>query len=210
MIELFRESFLSINLPITCLLLIVVAFWLLSIVGVVGTDFLDLDFGTDIDTDALAPHSALKSITSFFYLGELPVVVVASFFVLFLWIATMLSSHYLNEQHSTWVAAAWLIPNVVLSLVLTKLVLFPMISLFESPDREITREEFYGKVGRVTTSKVTHEYGQIELEQSGPPVVLNVRSKPGESLAKGDYAKIIGYNKEHDLFLVELTKWEQQ
>jgi hypothetical protein len=47
----------------------------------------------------------------------------------------------------------------------------------------------------------------MEVEQQGPPLLLNIRSKPGASLAKGDAARIIGYNQQNDTFLVELTKW---
>jgi hypothetical protein len=206
MIEFIQESFFTVNLPITLLLLLVIAYWLMAIIGLVGVDWFDLE--ADVDGD-LHSGAILKGFTNFFYLSDIPIAIVGSFFVLFLWIVTMLSNHYLNPQQSFWITGMWLIPNILLSLAATKLVSMPLVKIFENRDRPITRDEFFGKVGRITTSVVTAQAGQMEIEQKGPPILLNVRAKAGIKLVKGDLAKIIGYNEQNDTFLVELTKWEK-
>jgi hypothetical protein len=207
MIEFLKECFFIVNLPATILLLLVLCYWLFSLVGFVGIDAFDFD--VDVGGDAMQPDSVLKGAAKFFYVGELPIAIVGSFFVLFWWIISMLSNHYLNPQQSVWVMAMWLVPNIFVSLVATKLISIPLAKIFENRDRNINRDELFGKFGRVTTLVVTPQTGQMEIEQGGPPVLLNVRSKAGTQLAKGDLAKIIGYNQQNDTFLVELTKWEK-
>lgn len=207
MIEFLQECFSVVNLPATILLMLVLGYWLLSLVGFIGIDAFDFD--VDVGGEAMHPDSVLKGAAKFFYVGELPVAVIGSFFALFWWVASMLSNHYLNPQQSVWLMAVWLAPNIFVSLIATKLISNPLAKLFETGDRAITRDDFFGKVGRVTTMAVTPQTGQMEIEQDGPPVLLNVRSKAGAKLGKGDLAKIIGYNQQNDTFLVELTKWEK-
>ena len=45
--EFLKECFMTVNLPVTVMLLTVLGYWLMVIVGVLGLDALDLDFGAD-------------------------------------------------------------------------------------------------------------------------------------------------------------------
>ena len=68
----------------------------------------------------------------------------------------------------------------------------------------------YGLIGFITTSEVTDTFGQMEIKlENEPEMRINVRTNPGESLARGDAAKIISFNNSNGTFLVELTKWEK-
>ncbi len=215
--EFLKECFLTVNLPVTVMLLTVLGYWLMVIVGVLGLDALDLDLdvdadaGLDTDLDADVNGGFFGSALEFLYLGDVPVVIVGSFFVVFMWIATILSNHYLNDQHSILVMGMWFVPNVVLSLLLTRFSMMPFATMFKNYDRtEFTRENMVGRIGIVKTSEVTCEFGQIEIQQAGPPLVVNVRTKPGTRLRQGDAAKIISFNNMNDTFQVELSKWEKQ
>ncbi len=153
----------------------------------------------------------LRSLFDFFYLGEVPIVIIGTFFVLFWWIATYLTNHFWNVDQSLWIAAAWFLPNAVVSLVLTRFSMIPFSIIFrEEPAENKTREELCGQIGKVTTSEVTETFGQMELKiNDEPEMILNVRAQPGEKLGKGDAAKIISFNHSNGTFLVELTKWEK-
>jgi hypothetical protein len=210
--EFLKECFLTVNLPVTVMLLTVLGYWLMVIVGVLGLDALDLDLDADADIDADVDGGGwLGSALEFLYLGDVPVVIVGSFFVVFMWIATLLSNHYLNEQHSILMMALWFIPNVILSLLLTRVSMMPFATMFKNYDKtDFTRENMVGKIGIVKTSEVTCEFGQIEIQQAGPPMVINVRTEPGTRLRQGDAAKIVSFNNMNDTFLVELSKWEKE
>ncbi len=192
---------------------------------------LDADFGLDADpgvdvhagidgapATSLAGGSSttgndgfLRTVFEFFYLGEVPIVIIGTFFVLFFWIATFVTNHWYNPDQKLWISLAWLVPNILISLVLTRFTMIPFAIIFKKPPPENkTREEMYGLIGRVTTSEVTETFGQMELKQDDEPeMIINVRTRSGEKLAKGDAAKIISYNNSNGTFLVELTKWEK-
>lgn len=238
MMDFFTEVFSAANIAATGLMILVVLYWLLVILGVVGLDVFDIDidvdadlgidadFGVDVDLDggvATAPgsqlgggnattanESFLSTLFDFFFLGDVPIVIIGSFLALFFWITTFLSNHYFNpEQQFVW-ALAWLVPNLIATIVLTRIALFPVAILFRKPPPEdTTRSDLLGLVGLVTTSEVTDQFGQIEVRlPQGTEILLNVRAAPGDRLAKGDAARIKQYNNDNGTFLVELTKWE--
>lgn len=196
------------NLPFTLALLLVLGYWALAIVGGIGLDVLNLDSAGDLEGESLGMTGWGKGIANFFYLGDIPVVIVGSLFVFLIWAVNLIGNHYLNAEHSFRVVAAAFIPNLILSLVLTKGLLIPIRKLFPEERIGINRDEYFHQVGLVITSEVSDQFGQIEIPQDGPPIVFNVRCRAETRLKKGDAAKIIGYRKSDDTFLVELAKWE--
>ena len=195
--------------------------------GIDGDIGVDADFGVDANAGVDAAPAAslaggssttgndgfLRTVFEFFYLGEVPIVIIGTFFVLYFWIATFVSNHFYNlDPQTLWISLAWLIPNIVFSLVLTRFTMVPFAMVFKKPPPEnTTREEMYGIVGSVTTSEVTENFGQMEIKQNNEPeMTINIRTKPGVKLGKGDAAKIISYNNSNGTFLVELTKWEKK
>ena len=240
MIEFFQECIEHVNLPATGMMIMVLLYWLMVMVGVFGLDTLDLDFDADadlgldadfgiegIDLDAGvdgAPATTfsggssasgndgfLRAMFDFFYLGEVPIIIIGTFFVVFWWIMTYLTNHYTNPDFGWGIAAVWFVPNVLASLVLTRFSMIPFSIIFrEEAAENKTREELCGQIGKVTTSEVTETFGQIELRiNNEPEMILNVRTQPGEKLGKGEAAKIISFNHSNGIFLVELTKWEK-
>ena len=239
MIDFFRESVNYVNLPVTTLMIMTLLYWVMVMIGVFGFDSfdldldaspdVDLDIGADFGIDAntgldAAPGTALgggssatgndgffRTVFNFFYLGEVPIVIIGTFFVLFFWIATFLSNHFFNMNESFLRSMLWLSPNLVISLALTRISMIPFAIVFKRPPPEnIRREEMYGLIGLITTSEVTEQFGQMEIKLGNEPEMrINVRTKPGETLGKGDAAKIISFNNSNGTFLVELTKWEK-
>ena len=237
MIEFFQECVNYVNLPATTLMIMVLLYWLMVMVGVFGMDAFDFDVDVDADVDFDADlgtdiHSGVdsapatsigggssttgndgvfKQVFDFFYLGEVPIVIIATFFVLFFWIATFVTNHYFNADQQLVPVLLWLLPNLIVSLLLTRITMIPFAIIFKKPPPENkTREELYGLVGTVTSSEVTETYGQIELRIGDEPEMkFNVVSRPGQKLAKGDAAKIVSYDHKDGTFLVELTKWEK-
>lgn len=173
---------------------------------------LDVDGGVDVDggIDGDVHGGFFHSFAEFMYLADVPIVIVGSFFTLFFWLGTILSNHYLNEEFSVIVMVMWLIPNMVISLVLTKFAIMPFSSMFKNYDKtEDKREGMIGMLGIVKTSEVTEKFGQVEIAQDGPPLTINARTQSGR-LGRGDAARILSYNENTDTYLVELSKWEKK
>ncbi|MFT7631655.1 MAG: hypothetical protein ACI87E_002694 [Mariniblastus sp.] len=246
MTDFFNELINPVNLPVTALLVLVLLYWLMVIVGVLGLDSfdfdfdapdagIDADFGLDagvngdfgidaqggIDTSPATSFGGgsstsgndglLRTAFDFFYLGEVPIVIIGTFFVLFLWIATYLTNHYWNTDQSVLVMLMWSVPNTFVSLLVTRYTMIPFAKMFRLSLENTTRDEMVGLIGRVTTSEVTEKFGQLELRiNNEPEMKINVRTRPGKQLAKGDAAKIISFNNTDGTFLVALTKWENQ
>ncbi len=100
MVEFLELCFTSVNLPFTILLILVFIYWVFFIVGAVGLDSLDLDFDAfdldadvDVDVDAHldahggghAGHSSgmFVSMLRFFNVGDIPLMIWATFFAFF-------------------------------------------------------------------------------------------------------------------------------
>jgi len=196
----------------------------------VGLD-VDMDAGLDIDADvdldggsidgapqtsmgsgssSTGGDSFLRTVFEYFYLAEIPIVIVASFFIFYMWMATVLTNHYTNPNQSFLIAAAWFLPNVLVSLFVLRFSMMPVAIIFRKPPPENkTRDELLGLTGRVTTSEVTETFGQIEIKRGDEPeIILNVRARPGKTLAKNDLARIMAYNNSDGTFIVEYTKLE--
>ena len=88
--------------------------------------------------------------------------------------------------------------------------MMPVAILFRKPPPENkTRDELLGLTGKVTTSEVTETFGQIEIKPvNEPEILLNVRTQANKTLARGDQATIISFNRDNGTFLVELAKLE--
>lgn len=237
MIDFFNESVNYVNLPVTTLMIMTLIYWGMVMIGVFGFDSFDLNFdaGSEIDIDAgfgidantgleAAPATSLgggssttgndgffRAAFEFFYMGEVPIVIIGTFFMLFFWIATFVSNHFFNMDQSFLRSMLWLLPNLLISLACTRVSMFPFAILFRKPPPEnIRREEMHGLIGQITTSEVNDTFGQMEINlENEPEMRINVRTNPGETLSQGDAAKIISFNNSNGTFLVELTKWEK-
>lgn len=241
MIDFFTECINYVNLPATTLMVMILLYWVMVMIGVFGMDLFDFDIDADVGVDADlgvdadfglemdggidgAPATSmgsgssttgndgiLRTVFEFFYLGEIPIVIIATFFMLFFWIATLVTNHSTNLDQRLMISLLWLMPNIVISLILTRIALIPFVIVFRKPPPENKkREEMCGLIGRVTTTEVTSTFGEIEIKQNNEPEMrLNVRTRPGDRLGQGDAAKIISFNNSNGTFLVELTKWEK-
>ncbi len=229
MFEFIRE-FISIhNLPCTALLGMVVLYWLLVILGVLDAD-IEADAGEgfgDGGNDSPAPlHTSHSSSAGgggpmpemksrLFSFGDVPLNIVGTFLAIFMWMISMISNYYLNGtpgNRSYTVALLLLIPNVILSLILTRILIIPFDKLFSAMQRTATEsEEVVGREATVISAGVTEHYGQAEIATKAAPVLVNVRVKSGEpTLHRGAKVKIISGSPDAPFHFVEpLTLSEQ-
>ena len=261
--ETISLLFNQANVLPTLAMLVIVAYWLLMIVGVVGMDTLDfdvdvdpgldidldpgldldldpgLDVGADLDVDVApeleveaggnvldvggadvdldggggsssAGNSPLRVLFEFLYMSDVPIVIIATALMFGYWISNVTLNLFFNPSHSFVVSLLWIIPNSIVALLIARVIVIPAAAIGRKSDPEdFSRSQLLGHTGIVTTNQVTEKFGQMEVKPDNEPeITLNIRVAAGQRLTKGDTAKIISYNNEDGIFLVEQTKPE--
>ncbi len=201
-------------LPFTVLLIVVFLYWTLVIVGALAPDSLHIDVDGDLHADihadvhADAGHmdvggSALMGALKFVNVGEVPLMVVASFFIFTLWACTLISNHYLGATLGAFVSIIMLVPNVIVSALVAKVVTTPFKFMFKHINAGIAAPaKIVGNTCIVKTPEVDDTSGQAEMKTDSSPLLLNVRTKPGETLAKGDEALVVAHDPQRDIYTV--------
>lgn len=227
MLEFLYEALRPVNLPFTALMGMVTIYWIL--VGLGAMDFhsepsLDVgDVGHDVHVDGHAEvhhggevsHDvgAVKAILQFLHFGDMPSMIILSVMALSFWTCSMLGNHYFNGDGSFLRTALLFLPNLVITGLVTKVATMPLKRLFKELNRDV--EEYKPVVGRtctILTSEVTDRFGQAQVDTSGAPIVINVRTYGEATFSKGESALIIKEDKENNIFTVAklTTTTEQQ
>ena len=176
----------------------------------------DVDPGLDVDGDAdvaaadgTTGGSLWISVLRFFNVGDVPLMILISVMVFCSWAMGVLGNHYFNPELSTGRSMLLLIPIVVLSLLVTKVVTTPVRKIFSHANAGVEAPmQMVGKTCVVTTGEVTPTFGQAQLAHEGPPITLNVRCPTDRSLSKGDEAVITDHDKESNTYTVVPFNWE--
>jgi len=213
MSELLDVALMPANLVFTVLLGLVLLYWIMVILGALDFDFLDIDFDTDGDVDVdmdadadmdIQGGGVLRSVLEFFYVGEIPVMVLVSVFALCLWVISVLANYYINPKGSLLLSLPILAGNLIVSCMLVKIMAVPLRKLFKSleADPNATRNVM-GRICKIVTTEVTNgRIGQGEIQSKGAPVLLNVMAESDHVFHKDDEALIVGQNKETGVYII--------
>jgi hypothetical protein len=186
----------------------------------VTTD-VDIDIDTDveagIETDAEAEMEAeghvdggiaisLNSILSFFNLGKVPFMILMSFFTLSMWVISI-SVNYLLSNNSALLSFLFLIPNIIASLFVSKILTTPFAMVYKRMLKNNSDTFHYqGKICTMLMTATDTKIGQAEIENSGSVIRVNVLTKKGTEIQKGETGLIINPIKEKNCYLVEPYK----
>lgn len=207
MIELFQESIQWANLPYTAMLGLVLAYWLLVILGALDIDFGDFDIFPDVepDLDAGVPSQAgwLAGVLQFLNLGQVPFMIVASFMVMSLWAGAMIANHYWHIPGLV-LALLLFIPNFLVACIVTHFCARPFRKLFKELNRQGEEQlPITGRMGKVITSEVNDHFGQVEIQTEGAPIVISARTSSGESYTKGESVVVVEELESESSFRVK-------
>lgn len=209
MTELIQEAIALHNLPATLLLALVVGYWLMVLLGVLENDTEPMDIDGDGTPDAVgSTHGFWISVGRFLYLGEMPIMVVGSFFAVSLWTISVLGNYYWNGEpghRSAWMALLLLVPNGVVSLVVTRILSAPFRKLFSALDKAATEvEAILDRIGTVTSAQVDERYGQVSVDTGAAPLLINARVAPGEApLLKGSTVRVTCAGPDDAFYFIE-------
>lgn len=147
--------------------------------------------------------SLLLGALKFINVGEVPLMVVASFFIFTLWACTVIANHYLGGTLGAFVSIIMLVPNVIVSALVAKVVTTPFKMMFKHINAGIaSAAKIVGNTCIIKTPDATETSGQAEMKTDSSPLLLNVRTKPGEALVKGDEALVVAHDPQRDIYTV--------
>lgn len=216
--ELLDASLSTPSIVPTILLMLVLLYWLSSMIGLIDLSFLDFDLEADKDfhlevdkefefsgqeADNTFSIAWLNSVLSFFNLGHVPFMVFMSFLVLPLWIISLLGNYFLGNT-SIIIGVLLLLPNLLISLFIAKILTTPFVKIFAALNKEDNSQQvILGKVCTLMIAANDEAIGQASVKINGAPLMLNVKTTKGTSLEKGKTALIIDYHPESKSYLIE-------
>lgn len=163
-------------------------FWLVAVVGLVGSDLLDLDLGDGGDAGGMASRLGLDG---------LPTLLVLTLAVFIAWSVTYFTQLLLLAplpallRYGLGTVVLLLAP--VPAILLTALVLRPLRrALLRARPQPLA--SLLGRVAVVRTPTVDAGQGMAELDDGGAGLILQVRHAGGAAIARGDRVVLL----EHD------------
>ncbi|MCA9104730.1 MAG: DUF1449 family protein [Pirellulaceae bacterium] len=203
-------AFGGVMLPITVLLLLVVAYWIAVLIGAIGLDLFDVDIDTEIegDLDGGVGHGEnsggfLISSLKFFHFGEVPFMLLLSIFTLCWWVVTGIGAAFFASKFTGLWAIVWIGPCFLIGLLMTKGFLMPTSRFFRALDGSRTaQQKIVGSTCLVTSSEVTDKFGLAEVKIDGPPIIIDVRAENGAVSRKGDFAQVVEFNEVTRTYLI--------
>ncbi|MCS4234528.1 hypothetical protein [Stenotrophomonas sp. BIGb0135] len=190
------------TLPYSVVLAFAVLYWMLAACGVVDDgmahDGMDLHLGDD----------GLHGISGMFSrlgLGGAPVMLVIALLAFFGWTATYFVHLFLLQSLPTpvrWLAGSVtavlaLIPAVPLSVIVLRPIRRLLLRL-----RPVEQASLLGRVGVVASPQVSASSGYATVDDGGAGLILQVRTREGVILTRGERVVLLDYVAEHNHYLV--------
>jgi Protein of unknown function (DUF1449) len=206
--ELLDASFSFPAVIFSVLMILVVAYWLIVLIGALDIDLLDPEIGTDPDVDA---GGGIAGLLSGIGLGGVPVTVGLSLLIAFGWFAGLAGTVFLRGTGLgtavlTLIGVAVIIAALVVGWLAARVLVMPLRRLFPD-DKAPSRHDFVGKLCLVKTSRVDTGFGQAEVTAAdGSTAIIQVRrheaDAPTDTLSAGSAALIFEYDIDGEFFWV--------
>lgn len=205
--EIFQTMVVPEVLPFTVLAGLAMLYWLVASLGFLelDMDFGDFDLDLDLDGDS-SGSGGLGAISGFLFGRDVPIMIPLTLFFLCAWVLAILGSLYLGTGESLTRSLLLLVPIVILSLVVARIVSMPFAHLF----RKLMKHEedkpmvVLGKICRVSSSVlVDGKTGQAEIEIGGAPLRLNVRKREGDDMVRGDEAIVVEQDEDLRIYFIK-------
>lgn len=199
-------------LPFTVLLGFVAFFLVISLLGIIDMDGLDIDAdvdGVDADLDLDGDgaggsflHAALKIVNA----ADVPLMMVMSLLSLFIWASSIVWHSIFSWSGLWWGGLLGILVGFIVSCILTRILMVPLKPVFQAFKKgEDDAEPVVGQICEVVSSSMTDKYGRAKVpRRKGSPAVVVCRLAEGEpALEKNDTVIIYAYSKEEKLYLAK-------
>lgn len=218
---LLQAALAPYNVVYTGLLIIIMIYWVTVLLGAIdigALDFdidadvdIDADLDVDVDTDTDVGHSIgwFAGALHFFNFGKLPFMIIMTFLVLSMWSISVLGNHYIGNGTALF-ALLLILPNLFISLVITKIVTIPLIPVFKDYQHAgVQAVDYMGLICTLRLPTTSTQIGQAEVIHNGDSLLITVQAM-AESLPilKGEQAVIVDQSEDGKYYYVK--KMEDQ
>lgn len=199
------------------LLCVALLYWLLGIIGLIDVNHHGIDFDHgglevhgDLHGDAHAEGDHLPTLASYavaFGLTGVPLSLVLTLLAIFGWTTTALITRYLlpllpGGLTRTLIGLLVLVLALIPAIFFTALFSRPLRGLFAAHPAP-SNESLIGLRCRVTTLKVTENFGQGEVASHGASYNIKIAAQEPNTLHKGSMTSVVSYNHQTQRYLVE-------
>jgi hypothetical protein len=229
MTELFDASLTFPNVVFTIALGIVIVYWLFVLLGALDIDLFgghDVGGAHDIGDVAGGGHdvagghdaghdgggdgdgnghghdndSESGGLWHVLGLGDVPLTISISCIVLTGWLASMLGTHYIEDDGA--LRFAILAGAFVVALPAAAVLVRPLRRVFRVSEGK-TNRDYEGHTCTITTGTVDDKFGQATIEDGGTVLIIAVRCDKPDKLKRGDKALVIEFDPERQAYIVE-------
>lgn len=209
--QLFLQVVLSYpTLPLSIVLSVCLLYWLLMATGLLG-DGLDWGLADGVEAEGIA--HALAAILGRLGLTGAPLMLVLTLLVFFSWTQVYLLQLLLLQG----LPGFWRFALGSLGLLLAPLSAAPATALVLRPFRRMWLRarttgvpQLLGRTGVVISATVTASEGRATLDDGGAGLVLQVRSRDGASLPRGQAVMLVEYDpKAYCYYVIAADALEQ-
>ncbi|GAA3508960.1 hypothetical protein GCM10022393_21170 [Aquimarina addita] len=226
--ELLDIAFSPVNAFFSIMCIVLLLYWILTILTGFDLDFFDVDFEAstdfDLDIDADAdmdnynpdvdlPQKDLQAdikaegvgiqFLRYFNFDELPIMFMLTILFFSIWFISINVTHSFGWQ-SNWLGFVMLIPNLIISLFVTKLLTKPIAKIYRMVNHKGEEEiDFLGRRCIVKSSVSGEKLGQVEVLVKGDPIRIQAKGFKGVAIASGEEAFIVNESKDKKYFLIE-------
>lgn len=184
--------------PASLLMLVIGAYGAMVLLGALDIDLFDFDVDVEGDAASSVGFVALK----FLNIGEVPLMIWLSTLAFLWWVVSIILGSVVDGLPDPEASGAvWQVArNLAFSVLLTKAATQPLCKIFAKQAAR-SPEDLIGCDCEISTYEATSDAGQARFPTDSAPLLLNVRTR-GETLKKGDTARIVDYDPAAKLYLV--------
>ena len=200
--ELLIVAFTPVNTVLSVLLVLSVVYWLFTIIT-----GLDVDLGVDMDVDSTSGDvpddvSGWFHFLKFLNLDIVPITYFLTISLFFTWLMSIYAE--VSFSFSVLVSALLVIPMLILSVLVTKLLLKPLNPFFREINHKGEKShEFLGREGRMKSTIYGNKIGILEVFIGSDPMTLMVKSKSGKKIDFGTNVIIVDQDVKKKYYYVD-------
>lgn len=208
--EFIHYIFSPANIIPTGILTFCVLYWLIVIIGIIDLDMIDIDIDVDVDADVEVGGSGemgvawMSKLLHFFNLGRIPFMLWLSIIILITWFLTIFTNNLLLNG-TFLIGLLVFIVALIISVVIAKPLMFPLVKMFDSLDKSDGLESVVGQIAEVVYPNKGKQPGEVQISYEGSQIrIFAVPADPEKDLIRNEKVLVIApTDNDPKIYLVE-------
>lgn len=189
----------------TVFLLVTVIYWLISFLGVVDIDALDVD--ADISGDNSSGVNGIAGLAMKLGLNGVPLPIIVTLITLIGWFVSYYATFFLFKFLPDLILISFvarlgiLLVSLWSAIFLTARIIRPLRTFFKQAEQEVEKN-IVGQLAIVRTGRVDGEFGEAAVEDGGAGLLVKIRPYKNETFKRGDRVILLEYHQEENIYKV--------